>query len=71
MFELSKDIYTNFKIDSIKPKLSEKVRAALIGYSGSGKTSLLNNLCKKEHKVGFNRGSTTHDISYEDSVYQP
>jgi predicted GTPase len=42
-----------------------------MGYCGSGKTSLLNNLCKKNYVATFSKGSLTSDIAYDDSAYLP
>jgi ABC-type molybdenum transport system ATPase subunit/photorepair protein PhrA len=50
MFEIGKNIYANFTF--IQKKVSEKVRAVVMGHCGSGKTSLFNNLCNTHYEVG-------------------
>jgi Ni2+-binding GTPase involved in maturation of urease and hydrogenase len=45
MFEIGKHVFTNFNVNTIPNKVSEKVRAVVMGHCGSGKTNLFNNLC--------------------------
>jgi putative ribosome biogenesis GTPase RsgA len=45
MFEIGKDVYANFAVNEIPNKVSEKVRAVVMGHCGTGKTSLFNKLC--------------------------
>jgi polynucleotide 5'-kinase involved in rRNA processing len=55
MIEVGKDVYTNFEINDIPNKVSEKVRAVVMGQCGSGKTYLFNNLCNTAYKVGVSK----------------
>lgn len=40
-----------------------------MGFCGSGKTSLFNKLCDKQHPTGYTGESLTRDIDFEDVVY--
>ena len=62
MNKLGTNLYVNFEYKLVKPKA--KVRAAVMGACGNGKTSFINNLCNTKLKVGVQGHSLTRDISY-------
>jgi predicted GTPase len=43
----------------------------ILGFTGSGKTSLLNNLCGTNEPVGFAQESLTQVITSADCCYYP
>jgi putative ribosome biogenesis GTPase RsgA len=49
MLKIGENVYANFTINDIPNKVSEKVRAVVIGHCGGGKTSLLNNLSNNNY----------------------
>jgi ABC-type polar amino acid transport system ATPase subunit len=53
MFEIGKNVYANFIINDIPNKVSDKVRAVVMGHCGTGKTYLFNNLCNTIYEVGI------------------
>jgi GTPase Era involved in 16S rRNA processing len=69
MIELGKDIYSNFNKSEIGKEVQKKVRAVVLGCCGSGKTSLFNNLCKKDYPTGSSNDSKTREIDFEDVAY--
>jgi Ni2+-binding GTPase involved in maturation of urease and hydrogenase len=64
MIELGRNLYSNVRVENVKKKVSEKVRAIVIGSCGSGKTKLFNNLCNTKNPTKFSKGSVTRDITY-------
>jgi ATPase subunit of ABC transporter with duplicated ATPase domains len=64
MLEVGKNVYANFTINDIPNKVSEKVRAVVMGHCGNGKTYLFNNLCNTTYETGISAGTKTRDIAY-------
>jgi predicted GTPase len=62
MNKIGTNLYVNFEYKPVKPQA--KVRTAIMGACGNGKTSLFNKLCNTSHRVGMTGHSLTRDISY-------
>jgi Ni2+-binding GTPase involved in maturation of urease and hydrogenase len=69
MNKLGTNLYVNFEYKLVKPKA--KVRAAVMGACGNGKTSLINKLCNTSHRVGVEAHSLTRDIAFEHVILDP
>lgn len=71
MLEVGKNIYGNFKPETLVINPQENARALIMGHCGNGKTLFINNMCNTRHRVGVDKGSMTRDIAFEDVVHVP
>jgi septin family protein len=65
MKKFGQNIYANFKpISNSSKEYGNALNVFILGYAGHGKTTIYNNLCKKNESVGFAFQSVTSEIVF-------